>query len=121
MTAGRPTKYEERFCQMLIQHMSEGLSFDSFAAEVKINRDTLYEWKKVYPEFSDAHKRGLVENLNFWERVGRQQAIKGKGNVAAWIFNMKNRHGWKDTQEITSPDGQAPIQIIIKERNAKDD
>ena len=118
---GRPTKYEERFCDMLVKHMSEGLSFESFAAEINTCRDTLYNWKKEHPEFFDAHKKGLDFNLNFWERIGRQQSIKGKGNVVAWIFNMKNRHGWKDSQEITSPDGQSPIQIVSKERNAKDD
>jgi len=118
---GRPTKYEERFCEMLVKHMSEGLSFESFAAEVNTHKDTLYEWKKVYEEFSDAHKRGITQNLSFWEKIGRSLAIKGKGNVVAWIFNMKNRHGWKDSQEITAPDGQSPIQIVIKERNAKDD
>jgi len=118
---GRPTKYEERFCDMLVKHMSEGLSFESFAAEVNTHKDTLYEWKKVYEEFSDAHKRGITQNLSFWEKIGRSLAIKGKGNVVAWIFNMKNRHGWKDSQEITAPDGQSPIQIVIKERNAKDD
>ena len=27
---GRPTKYKPEYCEMLIEHMSEGLSFESF-------------------------------------------------------------------------------------------
>lgn len=43
----------------------------------------------------------------WWERVGRAMAIGDEGNATVWIFNMKNRFGWRDKQELahTSPDG----------------
>lgn len=89
---GQPSKYEERFCDALINHMSEGLSFESFGAHVPCDRDTLYEWAKVHPEFSDAKKLGVLASLYFWEQLG-VDGIKGKYkfNAAAWIFTMKCR------------------------------
>ena len=36
----------------------------------------------------------------WWERRGRDMAIGKDGNPTVWIFNMKNRFGWRDKQEI---------------------
>lgn len=115
---GQPTKYKTEYCEMVTKHMSEGLSFESFAGVIGVNRDTLYEWAKVHQNFSDAKTKGTAASLLFWEKLGRQITIKGKGNIAGWIFNMKNRFidTWKERHEVSSPEGQAPINIIIKER-----
>lgn len=80
--------------------MKEGLSFESFAAIAKVHKDTLYEWLKVHPEFVEAKAEAWAENLLFYEKVGRA-GMTGKldgFNVTAWIFSMKNRHGWRDRQ-----------------------
>ena len=107
---GRPTKYKQEYCQMLIDHMSTGLSFESFAAVIKVNRDSLYEWEKVHPDFSDAKKIGLDNCLLFWEKLGINNIINtseslGQGmssskslNASVYIFNMKNRFKWRDKQ-----------------------
>ena len=41
MGFGRPTQYEDKFCQMLVEHMSEGFSFESFGAECKAGKTTI--------------------------------------------------------------------------------
>ena len=48
---GRPTEYKEEFCQMLIDHMSEGYSFESFGGIVGVSERVLYDWEKKFPEF----------------------------------------------------------------------
>lgn len=95
---GRPSKYKKAFCQQLLTHMGEGLSFESFASEIGVHRDTLYEWAKQYPDFSDAKKRGTDLALKWWERIGQAGMVgKIKGfNAAVWIFSMKNRFKWSD-------------------------
>jgi hypothetical protein len=113
VAAGRPTKYKPEYCQQLIEHMSQGLSFETFAAVIDVNDDTLYEWAKVHPEFSDAKKRAFGKCKILWEKMGIAGAT-GKirnFNAAAWIFNMKNRFGWK-TVETPEFDGQ-PKSIVI--------
>ena len=97
---GRPSAYKSEYCQMLIEHMKQGLSIESFAGVVGVNRDTLYQWNKVHPEFSDTLKRGTDLSLLFYEKFG-VAIMAGKvdrANVTAWIFNMKNRFKWRDVQ-----------------------
>lgn len=98
---GRPSKYKPEYCLKLIEHMRTGLSFESFAAVIHVNQDTLHEWVKVHPEFSEAKKEAFAQNLLFWESKGIAGLIGDKEttfNSTVWIFNMKNRHKWRDKQ-----------------------
>jgi len=117
---GRPTKYLIEYCDQLISHMGEGLSFESFAGLIGTCKATLYNWEKAFPEFLEAHKRGEETNRLFYEQAGRQIMLKGKGNAACFIFNMKNRFKWTDRSEVSSPVGQAPITVKIVERGKED-
>lgn len=37
----------------------------------------------------------------WWERQGRKMSAgEADGNATVWIFNMKNRFGWKDKSEV---------------------
>ncbi len=107
---GRPTKYKPEYCLQLVEHMAKGLSFECFAAVIGVNRDSLNEWAKVHPDFSVAKSEGLDQNLLFWENLGIEHIINksdsfGEGqsssrsiNASVYIFNMKNRHKWRDRQ-----------------------
>jgi hypothetical protein len=116
MAGGRPTIYNEDFCEMLIGHMAKGYSFESFASVTDTCKDTLYEWVKVHPEFSDAKKRALEKSRFWWESQGIEgiytketfeqdengsRSTKKALNSSVWIFNMKNRFKdeWRDKQE----------------------
>lgn len=94
---GQPTKYKPEYCEMLVTHMGLPASFESFAAEVDVDRDTIYEWRKVHKEFSDAHKRGKMKCLAMFEKTLRLHG-KGqlKGNIAAVLFHMKNLTTFRD-------------------------
>jgi len=105
MPGGRPTLYDPKFCQMLIDHMAGGLSFESFAGVIGTCRDTLYNWAKEYSEFFDAKKQGFAKNRLYWEKAGNAGMYMGGKenpfNATVWIFNMKNRFGWADRTEQT--------------------
>ena len=93
MPAGRPTLYRPEFCEKLIKHMAKGLSFESFAAECEVCFDTLYEWVKVYPEFSEAKKEGTALSMKWWESL---LALASAGerkhaNITGIIFALKNK------------------------------
>lgn len=103
---------------MLIQHMAKGLSFESFAAECGVHFDTLYEWVKKNPEFSEAKKIAQAQSLGVWENIGLQ-GVKGMipgFNVAAWIFNMKNRFKWTDKVEVSGQTTVKPFIIDLGDR-----
>lgn len=96
---GRPTKYESRFCEMLIFHFSQGLSFESFAGEIFVDVQTLYNWTKQHKEFFEAKALGESQSLSIWEKTGGPgSAFLGSGfNTGLWVHNMKCRFkkfGW---------------------------
>lgn len=95
---GAPSKYKPEFCALLVEKMSEGYSIEACAGFMGVSFDSVYHWFKIHPEFSEAKKEGEAASRKYWERVGlRGMHGKIKGfNCAAWIFNMKNRFGWRD-------------------------
>lgn len=98
MTAGRPTKYDPAYCEMLVAHMADGASVGSFAAEIDVARATINLWAEAHPEFMEALSRGKAKAQSWWERVGRNVAMTGEGNAPMAIFGMKNMGGddWED-------------------------
>lgn len=104
----------------------DGLTDEQIAQNIRISRDTLYAWKKRYPDISDALKRGKevvdrqVENALLKRALGYEyEEVKEKfeGNVmtertvtkkevvpdvTAQIFWLKNRkrEAWADRQNI---------------------
>lgn len=115
---GRPTKYDPSYCTSVVEHMADGASLTSFAAEVDVARSTINEWMDAHPEFSEAVKRGKAKCAAWWERQGRTIAQKGGGPGANTlvIFGLKNMGAddWRDKQEVdhSSSDGSMKPTVI---------
>ncbi len=101
---GQLSKYKPEYCQKLIEHMAKGKSFTHFATKIKVNKDTLWEWAKVHPAFSDAKKTAFEACQAWWEDQGQEglwetteyndegKPLKTrKLNTTSWIYNMKCR------------------------------
>jgi len=117
MPAGAPTKYKQEYCQMLIDHMAQGLSFKSFAGLISVNYDTLFEWCKVHSEFSESKKIGQPKSLYMYEKTiwaATHGKIENFNNTAAVWFG-KNVHGWTDKQEVSIDAGKIEINISDNE------
>jgi hypothetical protein len=87
----------------IVPFMSQGYSKEALAGHLSICKDTLYEWIKKYPDFSDAIKEGASKSQMFWEQLGMKGVFtdeKTKFAQAAWIFNMKARFGFSDVQHV---------------------
>lgn len=94
---GRPTKYEKKYCQQLIDHMAKGLSLESFAGEIGTCKQTIYTWRDKHKDFMDALKRGRAKQQLTLEKLMMAQAVgKVKGSPASMIFILKNTIGWSD-------------------------
>jgi len=93
---------------MLTSHMESGLSYESFGGVVAVSKQTLYDWEKAHPEFLDAKNVGESKCRLYWEKVGRDglynetiktddgMTVNRSINATIWIFNLKNRFGWRD-------------------------
>ncbi len=93
------SKYKPEYCEALVNHGKQGLSFDSFAATIGVSRQSIYDWEKIYPEFREAKELSknfrelLLEKLLIGSASGR---LRGS-NAATLIFTAKNILGWRDT------------------------
>jgi hypothetical protein len=132
----RPTDYKPEYCEMLIEHMAKGYSFESFAGITKTCKDTIYHWAKIHPEFSEAKKQAFEQSRLFWETLAIENALNiseslrdkdgttrtmSKAlNSTIWIFNMKNRFKdeWREKQELdVSSDKGISIKIEKEDEN----
>ena len=125
----RPTKYKAQYCQMLIEHMKAGNSYESFGAIVHCTEETLNLWTTKHPEFKMAKDLGKHYEMLFWEDllkkgakgdlppirrkvtiIGKDGKLKqqtiidepGRFNATAVVFALKCKFTklWRDKQEI---------------------
>ena len=130
----RPSIYKPEYDIMIIDHCAKGFSVESFAGLVGVDRDTIDNWIKLHPSFSEARKKASEASRMFWEKsaidnlISKTVTVK-KGNesktessqlnAAIWVFNMKNRFGWSDRKEITIED--KPKRLVINTDDPKKD
>jgi len=122
---GRPTKYDKIDLVQIEKLAGMGLTEEQIASVIDVHRDTLNEYKKKYPEFSDTIKKGkekadlqIVKSL-YQRAMGYEHpelyVTQYKGEIitkeiikhyppdtGAACFWLKNRQPdkWKDKQEV---------------------
>ena len=111
---GRPSKYKPEMAAKTVTLQSEGLSLYEVCAELGINLDTIYDWSdptspRYNYEYSEALKAADIMYKAWWTKQGRIGLRDKEFNTSLWIFNAKNRIGYRDTVDVTS--GGAPIQF----------
>lgn len=72
-------------------------------------------WETLIEDDAD-FRRTVKESKDlcqvWWERQGRKMSCgESDGNATTWIFNMKNRFGWKDKTETEHTGNVAVTQI----------
>lgn len=98
---GRPSKYDPKFCDVAEATLALGYSEAVLAGDIGVCIDTIHEWKKAHPEFSDSVKVGRAKGARIWEERLVKLAEKNEGNATGIIFGLKNRQPseWKDKTE----------------------
>lgn len=135
----RPTKYKKKFCQELINYFKKSPYFDTveeevydkkrqevvtlvkkvpalcpsfvrFAGIIKVNPDTLQQWKKTYPDFEQAMDTAKKYQEEWLMNAGGL----GYYNSSVAIMALKSNHGWKDRVDNT---GDSSFTIVEKKYN----
>ena len=122
---GRPTKYKSEFNLQAEKLCKLGTTDKELADFFEVNEDTIHEWKKRFPSFSESIKKGKqiadaevadklfkratgYEHLDIDIKVVRNKIVKTKltkhypPDTVAGIFWLKNRQKgkWRDKQDI---------------------
>lgn len=111
---GRPTKYIPETIYPLIEEYLAGCSkeqtelptVEGLALKLGVNRDTIFEWDKKYPEFSDYLKKLADKQKNQLINDGMYGGKEVNASMA--IFLLKAIHGLRE--EVQQ---QTNIQINV--------
>lgn len=120
---GQPTKYKKDYCQLLIDHMSDGYSFESFAGrhDVRVAIDTLYNWANLFPDFSEAKRQACAARLKAHEERALQIARGGRGNATMQMFIMRTQHkSWQEKTQETQLQVTQSYEDYIKSLGEND-
>lgn len=118
---GRPTKYDPslveevyKYLEMTGRDQTSLPKIESLALHLNVNKSTLYEWAKIYPEFSNALEIVMLKQ-------GEQlidDGIYGGKEVNATIIKLllQNNHGMKERNDMTSDDKpiKTPDTLYVK-------
>ena len=104
---GRPSKYKIEYCEAVKDFMGQGYSLTAFAGSIGCGRETIYEWERAIPEFSDAISIARAKRVQ-WLEEELLRASDGP-TVNALILALMNAcpAEWRTniTHEITSAGG----------------
>lgn len=108
----RPTKYDPKYCEEMINYMKAGKSYEAFAGHIGVAKQTLYTWEKEHPEFLDAKRiaRGKCQE-KLEEMAHKLVTGQYKGNASMLIFMFKNMTGWRDDPVIDDQDAVEGIEF----------
>lgn len=122
----RPTKYDESYPKTALKLALTGFTDEQMADFFEINKDTLYEWRKKYPKFSDSIKSGKevadsnVASSLYQRALGQTKKIQ----KAFKLKTTKNGEGSEERIEVAEeevyipPDTTAQI-FWLKNRQPK--
>lgn len=123
---GRPTKYKPEYCEQAKKLALLGLTDAEMAEFFEVCEDTLHEWKKVYPEFSESSRAGKVRAD---AEIANSLYHRAKG--AQWTeqvaFKVRNQTGSGafteevqivELQKAAPPDTQA-ASLWLRNRRAR--
>jgi hypothetical protein len=95
---------------------AEGMEVVEFALELGVARDTLYEWAKRHPDFSDALTRAR-EASEVWHirEIRRQVQMPGSlANLTPYLSYMGRRFtGWRDQADVAVT-VTTPISVVLE-------
>jgi hypothetical protein len=115
----RPTTYDPTYCDRVVEYGKAGKSVAWIAAELDVHKDTIYEWMKVHPEFSDAMTRARLHAQKWWEDAGQDGLLmkpgEGSFNASVWSRSMAARfpEDWRESKgvELTGRNG-GPVEVV---------
>ena len=108
MPAGRPSKYQPKYCDMVVEDMSRGMSLTAFAGLIGVDRSTIDTWREQFPEFHLACRKGQSVRTRYLEGGMLERDMPGPA-VNARRFALANAapEEWREKQQLehSGPNG----------------
>jgi len=88
---GRPSKYRPEFCDRVIELGKQGYSYAEIAAELEIDKASLFDWAKAHEEFSTALRAAKTYEQAWFEREARSNMKNRDFNANLWYRSAASR------------------------------
>ncbi len=109
----KDSAYRRELFAKLCQHIKAGYSIDCFS---ELDNVTILRYLKEFPEefVQSELDCALRDGKLGWETIGRRQADGScLGNSRSWQYNMANRYGWRDKQDVANEHkGDVKVSIV---------
>ncbi len=97
---GRPTKYKESMCDVVLTEMITGKFMCQVCAKIFISHDTFNAWCRKNKDFSAAYKLGRSLCTAYWSQVGIDNLHSKSFNTKIWDRFMRTQCvGWSDNSD----------------------
>ena len=111
MPAGQPTKYREKYCELVIELAGKGMTHVQIAAELGVAERTIYQWKDDQPKFSQALMRAKTISKARFMRIANDNL--DNRNFNANLLKLILSHNYKeDTSKIRKLTSIKPLEQI---------
>lgn len=101
MPAGRPSEYRPEYCERVIELGKDGKLPAQMASALSVTKQTLHEWAKVHPEFSDAFGEARAHAEAWHLEKATETAIGQRGGNAPMAkFLLSAAFGYRETTGV---------------------
>jgi len=91
---------------------AEGASDVEVAKAMNITESKFYDLYEAMPAFRDFVDLGRTAAKAWWYRTGRSGMFMEKFSATLFNFQMKNRYGWADKQEVNDTTDKSPVDMV---------
>ncbi len=117
----RPKKYTPETVEAIITALTGGNTLSNAACLAGIHYDTLNDWRKRYPAFSDAVEQAEAEAERLYVEDIGHAARRGNWQAAAWWLERRRSGAWRKPAERLEVDYQRDSLRIAAEIGRADD
>ena len=96
----RPSKYTPEVVARIVEALEQGATYEAAAAHAGVHYDTLNEWRKGFPEFSEALKKAEAEAELHWLEQIESAAAAGAWQAAAWRLERRYPERWGKRERV---------------------
>ena len=112
LKVGRPSLYKPEYCDIALDLGKKGKSMTQMAAHFDVDKETVKNWTRDYPEFLAAFTRAMTFSQAWWEDQGQAGLASRDFNAPLWHKNVASRfrEDYTDRKEVTGAAG-GPLAV----------
>ena len=97
---GRPSDYTPETVESLLRFVAAGLPLERAAAGAGVTKETLYDWKKTFSDFSDAVAPAETQYANLCHITINEQIIGGDGHLALKTLQSRFSKDYSTSKKV---------------------